>query len=669
MSELAAETFSGSHIRAARYVKEKIKAASGYFSPPITFDALSYYLPPFTIKSRRVFTHGARVWEAWSPNAISKPFYPGFSSQVERTDSGEGRFQRSDGHLGRFDYTVSPQHYDARRPWRGFIKKRLLTVDGGSIPAEDMHISQVWTSGRVLTHGKVDEDFLCELKRSVQALNMKPIPSFIRSEELAVPDFSHAPVSFNFMLNSSTSAEEISLDEAVLHFSRLQRTIKEVGAWNAWVEALQNDGHDSMSFVPSADETLIGVWLNGTTMEDEEERRRLKESGDEEGNPLSRTDARDVLRTSWAFEAQLTANGSRLLDLGKEDVVALKDSCPPSKRADRLRSSAFYQGWIDDSYNDSAQARELMSKELARFEEIDGKIQPPAVAPVGPGQWSKWEESSLDDDSYTTCLRKIGKRKAPVAPIAYYDRENMRILYMEEKIVPPLHYDAPVNVFGLPAPMIPYVEMENNQFDKPRRASKWVYLHMSPLNEPGKRAGTKYTPGAEKETTTGVQSSVRVEGGDDCSDYGDEGDLAVVPTASATDKDIEMTENSPLGNLDAFDNSRTRVESTMPFGPGKKRQDRWRRDSDSQHIVPVDDTRKAYTRENASSYRRVGSRSASPVRYTRPIFNDDEIQGSSRSPTYSKVHAPQFSFFAVQFIAIIYITCPIPTSTLFKTAS
>ncbi|KAK6992246.1 hypothetical protein R3P38DRAFT_2803062 [Favolaschia claudopus] len=84
------------------------------------------------LKSIRQLLVDGEQFEVVSPNSRRRPYYPGSHPMAPVPPS-----LRFDGHLGPGDPTVSPQYYDARRPWLPMIPAKRL----GSVQAD---ITQVW---------------------------------------------------------------------------------------------------------------------------------------------------------------------------------------------------------------------------------------------------------------------------------------------------------------------------------------------------------------------------------------------------------------------------------------------------------------------------------------------------------------------------------------------
>ncbi|KAF9547921.1 hypothetical protein CPC08DRAFT_648601, partial [Agrocybe pediades] len=100
----------------------RLMSFAGYTLPPVVLDAMLFYLPCFALCAYRVVECFSRVWEIWSPNDHRSAFYPGVrDTNVKLGLSLPAGMRRCDGHLGRFDPTVSPQAYDKSKPWLGFV--------------------------------------------------------------------------------------------------------------------------------------------------------------------------------------------------------------------------------------------------------------------------------------------------------------------------------------------------------------------------------------------------------------------------------------------------------------------------------------------------------------------------------------------------------------------
>ena len=100
----------------------------GYYNLLAVNDAMTFMLPPFQNLHSRLVKVGPKLWQLWLPNSPLNVFYPGIrvpGFEVKMENDEEKR--RFDGHLGRFDPTRSPQHFDAHQPWQGFVRRDHTT--------------------------------------------------------------------------------------------------------------------------------------------------------------------------------------------------------------------------------------------------------------------------------------------------------------------------------------------------------------------------------------------------------------------------------------------------------------------------------------------------------------------------------------------------------------
>ncbi|PPQ76959.1 hypothetical protein CVT26_007852 [Gymnopilus dilepis] len=127
---------------------------------------MTYYLPAFEVRSGRIVNIDAQFWEIWSPNSITDPFHPGLRDpSIDVEEDLPANRRRCDGQLGRFDPTVSPQYYDPKRPWLGFIRKSM----DESRP-EDASLLKEWLPYRTPNLGAIRPTYVRLLQERVNAL-------------------------------------------------------------------------------------------------------------------------------------------------------------------------------------------------------------------------------------------------------------------------------------------------------------------------------------------------------------------------------------------------------------------------------------------------------------------------------------------------------------------
>ncbi|KAF9536432.1 hypothetical protein CPC08DRAFT_771571 [Agrocybe pediades] len=250
------------------YTLNRLASFTGYVLPPVVIVAMLFVLPRFTLSSHRIVESFQCSWELWSPNSSRQMFYPGaqeFGTRFGR--SLHASMRRYDRHEGQFDPTVTPQHFDKDRPWLGFIQTSADVSRPEFIP-----ITKVWVKSKFGHLNKIDSSFVLLLAKRVHVLsdnvNSKAPLATIRPDLWAkrpsIPtkeDIAH--------LNLLTTWEE-----AVDYYAELQQEIKCMAAWccmaDAFIAYLKEC--PEVDKVPLANETLMGVWINGC---DEEEGKWL----------------------------------------------------------------------------------------------------------------------------------------------------------------------------------------------------------------------------------------------------------------------------------------------------------------------------------------------------------------------------------------------------------
>ena len=116
---------SESKLDSRRFPTSRLLSIHGYDHLPLVDDSLSFNLPRFRQHSGQLVAVGHRIWELWSPNSAQVAFYPGVPpTNFQLCLPSDETQRRYDGHLGRHDYTVSPQLLSEEHPWRGFILRQ-----------------------------------------------------------------------------------------------------------------------------------------------------------------------------------------------------------------------------------------------------------------------------------------------------------------------------------------------------------------------------------------------------------------------------------------------------------------------------------------------------------------------------------------------------------------
>ncbi|KAF9537976.1 hypothetical protein CPC08DRAFT_771197 [Agrocybe pediades] len=468
---------------------DRLASFAGYILPPTVVDAMLFFLPRFSLCSHRVVESFQRAWELWSLNSSRTVYYPGVQQIYSRFgQSLHASRRRYDGHEGRFDSTISPQHYDKNRPWLGFIQ----TSSDDTRP-EFSPLLDVWVRDKTSHTGKFNSSFILKLAKRVVVLGESV------KDQMALSTIQ--PDLWNMRPLVPTKDDVVALnqlsklEEAVDAYAELQREVKIMAAWCSMAEALisySKECPEIKNIVP-ANETLMGVWLNGC---DEEEGKWLLASRVPCFiiHELSTMEFRDWVTGSRRVSdfhtgtnmvrLRVAANpldqlakrgGNTLLDLNSELGQANKTEHQylPS---DKERSSVEAQGWRNGTYNNTRRTVVVTNTTLTASSTSSSIVYPPPVTRTDDkGGWSDWTEEEIDDEE--TVLVKRGKRYViPSYTHLYYDRINSRRLYLDSPLPMPPSYRADPWIFGLPAPSVRYVELEGHKHYRNRLASTWVYF-------------------------------------------------------------------------------------------------------------------------------------------------------------------------------------------------
>ena len=463
---------------------------------PSVYDAMHFFLPSFHLKTSRIVKINDRRWELWSPNSERSMFYPGLRSmELDLENPADEGLMRCDRHLGRFDPTVSPQHFDPKQPWLGFIRR-----EGNDSYPEYTSLVDVWQPVSLPNRGYLKPSYIASLVRRLESVAHR-VEGWKVLEELRPELWAHRP-SFPTPTYLEDLGNATSFDNAVTCLARAQRGIKYMSAWCRMAHSIVTDAKAppiTLSSVPPAEESLMGVWLNNCeekdglwllkwkvpcyivhTIELSSEIERTRRINPHHPNFANSTPAAKLNSTTYAFDLAVLSEGGKLNDASTDYAILPAWNSTPLMRADRLRASPTRQGYVDGEYKDP---RYHPPTDFApqNIREEEGKIIPPPVAGVTPGRsWSTWVEDMTDDNE--PCMIKVGRRNRDSDDgEVYYDRENLRRLYFTDHPFVPPNYEADPSVFGLPAPAMPYFETINNQGKAKRRPSQWIYKSEQPV--------------------------------------------------------------------------------------------------------------------------------------------------------------------------------------------
>ncbi|KJA21724.1 hypothetical protein HYPSUDRAFT_55253 [Hypholoma sublateritium FD-334 SS-4] len=480
----------------AVFLVPRLASFAGYHDVPLVYAVMFFFLPAFTLMTYRFVHVKTQFYELWSPNSRQKPYYAGLPDPNFKAGRHlKTQLRRCDGHTGRFDPTVSPQHFVTAFPWFGYIRR-----DSGKGLPEFEIAAKVWKRAGS-KGGYFTEDFLYKLRvrhdAVVKDMASTSAMSFVNPEAWAGRPIEEPR-------EISTLNLYLSFDEATDLLADAQKSIKYFDAWNRYAEASIRDyenGVMPIDRVEEADDSLVGTWLNGA---DETSgiallRHRVPcfiigqatsprdihraKNALRNYNFVSSSDILRLSKDTHRADRLVATAGGQLDDLTRD--LGLAKAIPAMNMEDIERASSTAQGYIDPYYTNPQVKTAPMDarRDPSTLNSVDSPVNPPAVCSPSAGKWSWWHEGTLDDSS-NPCLIKVGgKNKNSSNGYRFFDRELRRYLVFDEKVNPPDNYRANVDIFGLPVPKILFMERENNKDLAKRRPSAWMYKTERPVTK------------------------------------------------------------------------------------------------------------------------------------------------------------------------------------------
>ena len=231
MGHLFTHTPASDDHNSRLYDSRRRRSNFGYFEPPVVDDTLLLALPPFARVHSRIVSMNGKTWILWSPNSIIDVFYPGIRSPgYEVVMEKEWMKRRFDGHLGRFDPTKSPQHYDPQQPWLALLRRERKALT----KIEYIPLVIAWVSlprqGKDMDLGRLDTAYLLQLTTR----NIK-----LDATISAMIDIS--TIKLDYLENRPLRPLESEVKElgGVLHFADAVDKVAAVQRWlrlkNAWI--------------------------------------------------------------------------------------------------------------------------------------------------------------------------------------------------------------------------------------------------------------------------------------------------------------------------------------------------------------------------------------------------------------------------------------------------
>ncbi|KAJ7924662.1 hypothetical protein B0H13DRAFT_2315174 [Mycena leptocephala] len=252
------------------YSTPRLKSFHGYEDPPLVDDGFQWKLPAGDRYYGREVEFGGRRYELWSRNSLQDPYFPGYRPRATSLQQGHSLEQRRyDGQLGRFDPTISPQTYDPRRPWLGFMTVPFHPAYSDS--PENERVMDVWISEPDSGYrGRLRPLFLKRLADANTAMDaaIRLLDNVRYSRPQIWDDRPRRPWSTDFDLLTKIERYENAVDTV----RELQRGILEKTAWLrmaiAWRDKRGSvENMRKLPILPACDE-YMGVWMHGIPEEE-----------------------------------------------------------------------------------------------------------------------------------------------------------------------------------------------------------------------------------------------------------------------------------------------------------------------------------------------------------------------------------------------------------------
>lgn len=501
------------------FARPRQPSARGYSKLPCIDDSLGFVLPPFRRYAGRIVQIESQIWELWSPNLHKeRPFLPGLKKPSLQLNILPSEPEpRCDGHLGRFDFTVSPQYFDPERPWRAFIRRASSVPPNSEDYPEFAFIYEVWRSDPkpATVTGRIDPRYINALRNRYSGIEAGI--KFIADLETSHPGFWGTRPRFPEINDFDRLASITTYDAAIDLCAWLQRGLKDRAAWSVMGDRIRNNGdkHYARTRLESferADPMFMGVWINGAEELDvlwflrvkvpcfivheitQKERVHLPAVAFHKsfitGTPIE-------FVTSKAYPYDVIARRNGTIPAGKDFSSGIAASPPPLVERDRARSFSRNQGWtqtlgvvleLPDVRPPAPREGPLPTSSADTIPPVPPPssnpyiapvvihpdhfpwIPPPAVQPVTPnGKWSDW----LMSDSGRYCSQtKIDDEDYYV----YFDRINLRRIHSSTRAKEPQGYISDWHIFGLPA----FDAQYEDQREKVVQPSLWMYTSRDP---------------------------------------------------------------------------------------------------------------------------------------------------------------------------------------------
>lgn len=485
---------SSSHGSDTRiYSTTRLLSIAGYDDEPIIDNSFSIRLPRLTQRSGRIVRTAGGVLELWLPNSDILPFYPGVAPRSFRMEIPSKIMERRyDGHLGRFDFTMSPQCYDKNHQWRGYVL-RPCPINYHLPEFQDIH--PFWSK----IHGGLDSKLVDILIDQVNGLtesskgneSVYPIRRDLWPPKCQLP-------SFDDLERLRTS---VRFEDAIDIGRAIQRQIKDYDAWHQYVHICLNDKGDRdrevicRTPIPVANDAYIGIWINGAP-----ESHILYEFCHglpcfiaHKLSPSARSALSilelpnpDIKSGTHVVQLEVKNNGCDYLSQRYNHGYThwkptQATGITTSEESNTMSASASF-GWKGPYFSSIQSSTAFLINnpppELSPMpveEELPivtlspiqvdrvslGEdrvpwIRPPIVINPPQKKWSHWIE---DWEDGVPTMRAVGKKHTDGLNHIYYDRSRSRVLYFDFSLSQDRGLISDVDIYGLPPPPYKYKGM------------------------------------------------------------------------------------------------------------------------------------------------------------------------------------------------------------------
>ncbi|RDB25831.1 hypothetical protein Hypma_006369 [Hypsizygus marmoreus] len=528
-----------------RFSSSRRSSQHGYLDLPNVDGELQFTrLPHFPYYTGRLVRIGQRTWELWSPNSSRYPFYPGRRHAGFLLDPPDIlHYRRVDGHLGRFDPTVSPQELVASEAWWPFIRRTIPSGAAVQEYPEFAAVPDIWLHDDkpAKFSGTLYPKFLQALSLRNSYLDSRMIN--LQTVEKHRPRWWTRRPLYPYSSTFENFAKPVDYDFAVDTVTAMQRGMKLKAAWIELVDRFRVDFHwhkeaalhqevELRRGIDFADDSFMGAWVNAGSQTWVTWLTRQKIPcfiihlcTREELAPFP-----EVPRLPNFFvnsEAEkLGEKDNRYEEIAKRMNNIETDSVPDawifpeerSKAADPTKAKQSFSremGWIDVPGVRSGpehDRKELPTKPLPSEPLPSDPPSLPSLRPPPPTDvWERcrrpppptiaidpnrvpwiqppivawptpgqWSKWVEQDDTEVRTVRKIGRSaRYDMTGYVYYDRVGQRMIELQSPIEKPPGYVANRLIFGLPAPDIVFEKQAGNDWVY-LRSSEWVYNSRHP---------------------------------------------------------------------------------------------------------------------------------------------------------------------------------------------